>query len=73
MGGILDWLYRSDGHNIYGNRSQTYRPKGKTYRDAQLGEHVHFVTVEHALEHEVVSGSEPTGEKCGEGETVAKR
>jgi hypothetical protein len=23
--------------NIYGNRSQTCRPKGKTYRDAKLG------------------------------------
>jgi hypothetical protein len=37
--------------NIYGNRSQTYRPKGKTYRDAQLRELVHSIAVEHAPEH----------------------
>jgi hypothetical protein len=40
--------------NIYGNRLQTCRPKGKTYRYAQLGELVCSVTVEHALEHEVI-------------------
>jgi hypothetical protein len=46
--------------NIYGNRSQTCRSKDKTYRDAQLGELVHFIAVEHA------------GEKHEEGETVAE-
>jgi hypothetical protein len=54
--------------NIYGNGSQTGCPKGKTYRDAQLGELVHSVAVEHALEHEVVCGSKPAGEKGGESE-----
>jgi hypothetical protein len=58
--------------NIYENRFQTYRPKGKTYRDAQLEEIVHSIMVEHASEHEVVCGSEPAGEKREEGETAAK-
>jgi hypothetical protein len=48
--------------NIYGSGSQTYRPKGKTYRDAQLKEHIHSIVVEHAPEHEVC-GSEPAEEK----------
>jgi hypothetical protein len=52
--------------NIYGSRSQICCSKGKTYRDAQLGEHIHSVTVEYALEHEVVCRSEPTEEKRGE-------
>jgi hypothetical protein len=47
--------------------------KGKAYRYAQLGELVHSVVVEHAAEHEVACGSEPAGEKRGEGETAAKR
>jgi hypothetical protein len=59
--------------NIYGNESQTYRLKGKTYRYAQLGELVRSVVIEHALEHKVIYGSKPTGEKHGEGETVAER
>jgi hypothetical protein len=59
--------------NIYGNRFQICRPKGKTYRYAQLGEFVHSVAVEHVLEHEVTCGSEPAGEKRGEGETAAER
>jgi hypothetical protein len=59
--------------NIYENRSQTCRPKGKTYRYAQLGEFVHAVAVEHALEHEVACRCEPTGEKRGEGETATER
>jgi hypothetical protein len=58
--------------NIYKNESQTCRPKGKTYRDAQLGELVHSIAVEHAQEHKVICGSEPTGEKCGEDETAAE-
>jgi hypothetical protein len=58
--------------NIYGNKSQTCHPKGKTYRYAQLGELVRFVAVEHALEHEVICGSKPAGEKHGEGETTAE-
>jgi hypothetical protein len=32
--------------NIYGNRSQSYHPNGKTYRDTQLGELVHSIMVE---------------------------
>jgi hypothetical protein len=59
--------------NIYGKGSQTYHPNGKTYRDAQLGELVHSVALEHALDHEVVCGSEPAGEKRGEGETATKQ
>jgi hypothetical protein len=59
--------------NIYRNESQACHPKGKTYRDAQLGELVHSITVEHTPEHGVTDGSEPTGEKCGEGETAAER
>jgi hypothetical protein len=39
--------------NIYGNRSQAYRSKGKTYRDAQLGELIHSIAVERALAHRV--------------------
>jgi hypothetical protein len=58
--------------NIYGNGSQTCHPKGKTYRDAQMGELIHSVTVEHALKHEVVCGSKPAGEKSGEGETTVE-
>jgi hypothetical protein len=58
--------------NIYGTGSQTCHPKGKTYRDVQLEELVHSVMVEHALEHKVVCKSKPTGEKRGEGETIAE-
>jgi hypothetical protein len=58
--------------NIYENGSQTCHPKGKTYRDTQLGELVHSVMVEHTSEHKVFCGSEPTGEKRGEDETAAK-
>jgi hypothetical protein len=56
--------------NIYGNRSQTCRSKGKTYIYAQLRELVHSVTIEHVLEHEVICGSKPAGEKHGEGEML---
>jgi hypothetical protein len=59
--------------NIYGNGSQTCRPKGKTYIYAQLREFVHSVVVEHALKHEVICGSKPTGEKHREGETATKQ
>jgi hypothetical protein len=59
--------------NIYGTGSQTCRPKGKTYRYAQLRELVPSVTVEHTSGHEITCGSEPTGEKGEEGETVAER
>jgi hypothetical protein len=38
-----------------------------------MGELVHSITVEHTPVHEVICGSEPTGEKRGEGETAAKR
>jgi hypothetical protein len=34
-------------------------PKGKTYRDAQLGELVHSTVVEQLPEHELACGSEP--------------
>jgi hypothetical protein len=59
--------------NIYGNRSQACCSKGKIYRDAQLGELVHSVTVEYVLKHGVTYRGEPVGEKRGEGETSAKR
>jgi hypothetical protein len=59
--------------SIYGNRSQTYHPKGKTYRYAQLKEFVHSVAVKHAPEHEVICESKPTGEKHGEGETTTEQ
>jgi hypothetical protein len=58
--------------NIYGNRSQTCCPKGKPYRDAQAGELVHSITIEHAPEHEVVYMSKPIGEKHREGETATE-
>jgi hypothetical protein len=44
----------------------------KTYRDAQLGELVHSIAVEHVSEYEVVCGSKPVGEKCEEGETATE-
>jgi hypothetical protein len=59
--------------NIYGNGSQICHPKGKTYRDTQLGELIHSVAVEHAPEHEVACGSELAGEKREEGETVVEQ
>jgi hypothetical protein len=59
--------------NIYGNRSQACHPKGKTYRDAQLGKLVHSVMVERAPEHGVTYRGESIGEKRGEGETSAER
>jgi hypothetical protein len=59
--------------NIYGNKSQTCRSKAKTYKGAQLKELVHSTSAEHVPEHEVVYRSEPTEEKHGEGETVAKQ
>jgi hypothetical protein len=46
--------------NIYGNISQTCHSKGKTYKDAQLGEIVPSVTIEHAPEHVVICWCEPT-------------
>jgi hypothetical protein len=59
--------------NIYGNGSQTCCLKGKTYRDAQLGELVHSIVVKHAPEHEVGCGSKPVREKHREGETTAEQ
>jgi hypothetical protein len=50
---------------------QTLHPKGKTYKDAQLGELIHSVTVEQLLEHELACGSEPAWEH-GEGEAVTE-
>jgi hypothetical protein len=53
-------------------RIQTCHPKGKTYRDAQLGELVHSIVVEQLPEHELACGSEPAWER-GEGEVVAEQ
>jgi hypothetical protein len=60
-------------YNIYGNRSQACRSKGKTYRNTQLGELIHSITIERAPEHRVAYRGEPVGEKRGEGETSAER
>jgi hypothetical protein len=64
---------------MYGNlgqyireRIQTCHPKGKTYRDAQLGELIHSVAVDQLPEHELTCGSEPTWER-GEDEVVAEQ
>jgi hypothetical protein len=65
--------YTEDLSNIYRNGSQTCHLKGKTYRYAQLGELVHSVVVEHVLEHEVIYGSKPIGEKHEEGETAMEQ
>jgi hypothetical protein len=56
-----------------GTDPQIYHLKDKTYRDAQLEELVHSVTVEHAPKHKVACRSEPAGEKCGECEIAAER
>jgi hypothetical protein len=56
----------------YTERIQTCHPKGKTYRDAQLGELVHFTVVEQLPEHEVACGSEPAWERK-EDEAVAEQ
>jgi hypothetical protein len=58
--------------NIYKNGSHTCRQKGKTYRDAQLRELVHSITVKHGPEHEVIYGSKPTEEKRGKVETATE-
>jgi hypothetical protein len=49
---------------MYGNltqhireRIQTCHPKDKTYKDAQLGELVHSITVEQLPKHELAYGS----------------
>jgi hypothetical protein len=55
-----------------GETSQTCHPKGKTYRDAQLGEFIHSVAVEHALENEVIYKRKPAREKHREDETAAE-
>jgi hypothetical protein len=64
---------------MYGNLGQhirewiqTCHPKGKTYKDVQLEEFVHFIAVEQLLEHELACGSEPAWE-CREGEAVAEQ
>jgi hypothetical protein len=58
--------------NIYGNRSQTYHPKDKSYRYARLEKLVYSDVVEHVPKHKVVCGREPTRGKRGEGETAAE-
>jgi hypothetical protein len=64
-------MYRNFGQHIR-ERIQTCHPKGKTYRDAQLGGIVHSVAVEQLPEHELVCESEPTWER-GEGEAVTEQ
>jgi hypothetical protein len=51
---------------------QTCHPKGKTYRDVQLGEFVHSVVAEQLPEHELVCGSEAAWDR-GEGEAVTEQ
>jgi hypothetical protein len=57
----------------YKNGSQSCHSKSKTCRDAQLGEPVHSIVIEHMSEHEIICESEPTGEKRGEDETATER
>jgi hypothetical protein len=64
---------------MYGNlrqhireQIQTCHLKGKTYRDAQMGELVHSITVEQLPDYELACGSEPARER-GEGEAVAEQ
>jgi hypothetical protein len=64
-------MYENLGQHIR-ERIQTCHPKGKTYRNAQLGELVHFITVEQLAEHELSCESEPAWER-GEGEAVAQQ
>jgi hypothetical protein len=64
-------MYENLGQHIQ-QRIQTCHPKGKTYRDAQLGELVHSIMVEQLSKHELACGSEPAWE-CGEGEAVAEQ
>jgi hypothetical protein len=71
MGGMPDCLYGNLG-NIYRNGFQTCHPKGKTYRDAQLGELIHSIAVEQLSEHELICGSEPAWEH-EDGEAIAEQ
>jgi hypothetical protein len=64
-------MYDNIGQHIR-ERIQTCHPNGKTYRDAQLGEFVHSITVEQLPEHEFACGSEPAWERR-EGEAVTKQ
>jgi hypothetical protein len=64
-------MYGNLGQHIRG-QIETCHLKGKTYKDAQLGELVHFIMVEQLPEHELACGSEPAW-KHGEGETVAEQ
>jgi hypothetical protein len=65
--------YREGLVKIYKNIFQTCHLKGKTYKDAQLWELIHFIAVEYTPEHKVIYRSKPTGEKREEGETAAER
>jgi hypothetical protein len=58
-------LYENLGEDMR-ERIQTRHLKGKTYRDAQLGELIHSVAVEQLLEHELAW-------ERGEGEAVAEQ
>jgi hypothetical protein len=64
-------MYENLGQHIR-ERIQTCHPKGKTYRDVQLGELVHSVAVKQLPEHELICGSKPAWER-GEGEAVAEQ
>jgi hypothetical protein len=64
-------MYGNLGQHIR-EQIQTCHPKGKTYRDAQLGELVHSVVVEQLPEYELACESEPAWER-GEGEAVAEQ
>jgi hypothetical protein len=63
-------MYENLGQHIW-ERIQTCHPKGKTYRDTQLGEFVDSVAIEQLLEHELAYGNELAWEH-GEGEAVAE-
>jgi hypothetical protein len=64
-------MYGNLGLHIW-EQIQICHPKGKTYRDAQLGELVHSVAVEQLLERGLACGSEPAW-KRREGEAVAEQ
>jgi hypothetical protein len=64
-------MYGNLGQHIR-ERIQTYHPKGKTYRDAQLGELVHSISIEQLPEYELACESEPAWEH-GEDEAVAEQ
>jgi hypothetical protein len=54
-------MYRNIWQHIR-ERIQTCHPKGKTYKDTQVGELVHSIVVEQLPEHELACGSESAWE-----------